>query len=187
MFAQLEDNRVRFPAALSPPPAPGDTVTLSRYDFGGFDGGPRFTLALADKTSYRFGDVPVPLALPEIPRNLELSFSFSTMRLQPRWDRSSDPDTIDGEVRYEVAVATSSAGLAEAAWGLSLGGGTSFLGEEIPVDPSFSYLVAVRAFDDFRNTSAPAVAEWSPPEEAPADEETASSNSSAPTDDEETP
>ena len=74
------------------------------------------------------------------------------------WSSSTDPDTLDRLITYQVNYSTSSV-LSDSGWQPV---GTSLSTSTVPVYPN-TYKIGVRAIDDFNNTSTPAVVDWNFP------------------------
>ncbi len=164
LFSELEDNRFAVKLASSSSDisfsSSTDYVTLAFYDFGGGGGGSqRLHLAAVDKTKYYFKDLPQNQNAPTRPGNFSVSFSTSTGRLNLAWSSSTDADTLDFLINYQINYSTSSL-LSDSAW-QSLGQAV-FSASLIPIFPN-SYKVGVRAADNFNNTSTAAVVDWSFP------------------------
>jgi hypothetical protein len=98
------------------------------------------------------------LAPPNPPPGLATSFDLGGSALNINWGVATDPDTVSTLLTYEYAVSTSTS-LDGATWQPV---GQSF-SARVPVIYPNSYLVAVRARDDFGNVSAPAAVSWNFP------------------------
>jgi len=158
----LEDQRFAVEASRNTGSgdfSPGDYITLAFYDFGGGGGGEqRFGLAAVDKTKYYFQTSTPPQASPSTPANLSLNFDEFHSALNLTWSGSADEDTLDYLITYEINYSTSSV-FNDSEW-QSVGNRKA---ATVEVVFGNSYMVGVRAVDDFRNVSAPATANWNFP------------------------
>lgn len=163
-FAKLEDARFTIPLSSSTSDvsfSPTDFVTLAFYDFGGGGGGSqRLRLAAVDKTKYHFQTVPAAQFSPPTPGDFSAAFNAVSGVLNLKWSSSTDADTRDAFITYELNVSTSSA-LADSAWDPV---GTSVFSTSIIPQYPNSYKLGIRAKDDWGNVSAPAMLEWSFPD-----------------------
>lgn len=99
-----------------------------------------------------------PLSPPEAPPNLSLDFDSFNLRVTASWASSTDADTGDNLISYEVNYASSTE-LAADGW-QSVGRAHTFT---FPVVFPSSYLFGVRARDDFGALSVTATIPWSFP------------------------
>ena len=136
-----------------------DYVTAAFYDFSYAGGGHQdFSLVAVDNTRHYFeSGVPVKSS-PTPPSDLTLSFNEDYSRLDMSWTSSTDPDSVDSGIIYQINVSTSSE-LLDGAW---ISNGTA-LSTSSAVVYGNSYMVGVRAMDEFGNTSGPASQSWSFP------------------------
>ena len=158
----FEDGRIMLAASLPSgfTPSPDDFVTLAFYDFGGGGGGRQiFTLAAVDKTEYHFQAAAPAREAPTSPQNLSAAFDETHIRLNLSWERSTDPDSPDSRIIYEVNQSTSTE-FSEDSW-QSMG---NSLSATLSLAFPNAYTLGVRAVDDFGNASPPAVLEWSFPD-----------------------
>ena len=93
---------------------------------------------------------PPPLTLPG---NITEDFNALTMQLTPSWSTSTDPDWPGNPLQYQMNYSTSTE-LSADGWGAT---------GPIPVVVGGSYLIGIRAVDDYGDVSAPATATWSFP------------------------
>lgn len=93
---------------------------------------------------------PPPLT---VPGNLTEDFNELTMQLNVSWSSSTDPDWPANPLHYEINYSTSTT-LSDSGWTAPA---------SIPVAVGNSYLIGVRALDNFGAVSAPATATWSFP------------------------
>lgn len=157
----IEDRRFAVPAESGGRPdfSPTDYVTLAFYDFAGGGGGEqRLGLAAVDRTEYRFRNEPPAHASPTTPGNFAIVFDSLASAITFTWSNSTDSDTLDRLIAYEVNYTTSSA-FSEAGW-RSVGADLFATGEVIFGN---SYLVGVRAVDDFGNASEQLTQAWNFP------------------------
>jgi hypothetical protein len=99
-----------------------------------------------------------PLAPPNQPADLSLSFDQFALALDVSWPASTDPDTNAGLLTYQFNVSTSTL-FDDAQWQLM----GNNLSTRISVALGNAYMVGVRAVDDFGNVSVPAVETWNFP------------------------
>ena len=162
LISRLEDQRFRVALASSTSQisfSPHDYLTLAFYDFGGGGGGSqRLQLAAVDTTKYYFQTAPAIQAAPTTPGNFSAVFDRASGKLNLGWSGSTDADTRDALIAYQINYSTSSV-LSDSGW-QSVGTVLSF--SFIPTFPN-SYKLGIRAIDDFGNISAPAVVDWSFP------------------------
>jgi hypothetical protein len=93
---------------------------------------------------------PPPLT---VPSNLTTSFDPTALTLGFSWSTSTDPDWAGNPLHYDVNYSTSSA-LADGGWGMTL---------PISLTPGNSYLLGVRAADNFGAVSATVTTTWNFP------------------------
>ena len=136
-----------------------DYVTAAFYDFSYAGGGAQnFSLVAVDETHHYFeSGVPVKNS-PVAPSGLTMSFDEDYSRLDLSWAASTDPDSIDSGLTYQINLSTSTE-LGSDAW---ISNGIA-LSTSSAVVYGNSYTVGVRAMDEFGNTSGPASQAWSFP------------------------
>lgn len=159
-FAKLEDARLTVSLSSSTSDisfSSNDYVTLAFYDFVG-GGSQLLRLDAVDKTKYYFKDTPQNQNAPTTPGNFSANFATSTGMLNLSWSSSTDADTLDYLINYQVNYSTSSA-LSDSDWQSV---GTSLSASTVPIYPN-TYKIGVRAIDNFNNTSTPAVVDWNFP------------------------
>ncbi len=93
-----------------------------------------------------------------MPANLSLNFDDFHSALNLTWFGSTDEDTLDYLITYEINYSTSSV-FNDSEWQLVGNRKATAVG----VVFGNSYMVGVRAVDDFRNVSAPAITNWNFP------------------------
>ncbi|HUX35602.1 MAG TPA: lamin tail domain-containing protein [Candidatus Paceibacterota bacterium] len=161
-FRKLEDSRLVVPLSSSTSDvsfSENDYITLAFYDFGGGGGGSQwFNLAAVDKTKYYFKDALQNQNAPTMPENFSVNYDNTRGKLNLSWSSSTDSDTLDYLIKYEINYSTSSV-FSDSDWQSV---STLLSTSTIPVYPN-SYKIGVRAVDDFNNASAPATAGWSFP------------------------
>lgn len=161
-FARLEDMRLAVPLASTTSDisfSSGDYVTLAFYDFGS-SGGARqfFNLAAVDKTKHYFMVNAPAQNAPTTPANLAASFSALSAKTSLTWSSSTDADTLDYLITYQINYSTSSV-LDASGWQSN----NNLLHSSFtPVFPN-TYKIGVRAVDDVNNASTPAEINWSFP------------------------
>lgn len=159
LWSELEDLHVLVKNTAAPGEE-DDFITLAffaLYQTGG--GNQTLKLVAVDATRYEFqADTPAHDA--PAPPALELSFDENKVALAVSVGTTTDADTLDANIAYELNYATSSA-LDESAW-QALGSGRS---KTFSVDPAAAYLIAARAVDDFGTVSAYATTTWSAPDD----------------------
>ncbi|NCN53043.1 hypothetical protein GW950_01095, partial [Candidatus Wolfebacteria bacterium] len=176
----LEDNHLLFELATTT-----DDVTLTSEDFvtigfyslaqsGG--GSQRFKLVGLDRNKYYYQESTPTHQPPNAPNNFELSLNESNSKLRIIWDKVDDTDTLDGLITYEINYTTGDL-LDENNWtdefdtNLNTGEAAEISGRafaKIFVESNSTYLIGVRAKDEFNNysntsTIAYEVSEISPP------------------------
>lgn len=113
-----------------------------------------------------------PQSAPSAPQNLSLAFDPMNYDLSISWASSTDPDTDDNLLTYEVNIVRSTATSSPLALNppnpaieFSESGWTSMVGFSTSIKVVFpeSDVIGVRAVDDFGNTSEPITANWSFP------------------------
>jgi hypothetical protein len=87
------------------------------------------------------------------PTNLAINFDPLNMQLNLTWSTSTDPDWIGNPLHYEINYSTSSI-LSDGDWEA---------GAQIPVTVGNSYLIGVRAADNFGDVSAVTTTTWNFP------------------------
>jgi len=154
LFSNLEDQRFTVKLASSTSDisfSSSDYTTLAFYDFeGGGGGSQRLKLAAVDTTNYHFQTTAATQNAPTTPGNFSVVLNSVNGKLDLSWTSSTDSDTRDSLIHYEVNFSTSSV-LSDSAWRST----TSLLSTStIPVFPN-TYKLGVRAVDDFSNASTP--------------------------------
>lgn len=139
------DNRLTLPVGADI--LPGDYLTVGYYGFyrmylggaSGEEGQKTFALIAKDNTKIMFSEA-VPAHLPpNPPKNMvsDIIVAADGMKLVIRWEPSTDPDTPDFLIGYEI----------------SYDGGVSWKktasGEKIPAVSGETHNIMIRAFDDF--------------------------------------
>lgn len=161
-ITKLEDLRLAVSLASSTSDisfSPSDYMTAAFYDFGGGGGGRVWLqLAAVDKTNYHFQAATAAQGIPAAPGNFSADFSASTGALNLSWSSSTDSDTLDYLIHYEVNFSTSTA-FDDSAW---VSTRDLLRASTIAVFPN-TYKLGVRAVDDFGNALAPSELTWNFP------------------------
>jgi hypothetical protein len=137
-----------------------DYITFAYYNHANYGStiyGAQFVLVATDARKIYLGEAPVEIA-PSTPSNLDLNFDSTSLQLKMSWASSTDPDSADLNITYEINVSTSTE-LASSAW-QSVG---KNLGAVISLAFGNQYLVGLRAKDDYGNYSEIASSSWSFP------------------------
>jgi hypothetical protein len=124
------------------------------YDYSPDGGGGYLQTIATDTTKYYFQTNVPPQSSPTTPVFATPVFDATVSRLRVGWQTSTDPDSPDSSISYEFNYSTSSA-LDDGGWGAPT---------EFPVVFGNSYLLGVRAKDDFGNLSGTATSTWSFPD-----------------------
>lgn len=160
----IEDHRLLIETSSSTSDillGPSDYVTVAFYDFAHSGGGTQNLFLVAiDKTRYSVQLLPPPQSPPTMPLLQLPDFDETSSELRLAWSTSTDSDSGDRSIRYEIALSTSSA-LSNADW-VDMGTETSVV---VPVVYPSAYLIGVRAKDDFDTLSPISIAEWAFPED----------------------
>lgn len=112
--------------------------------------GPFFPFVVMEGATATSTQTPPPLT---VPTNLAENFDELGMRLTLSWSTSTDPDWPGNPLHYEMNYSTSTT-LADDGWGAP---------DAIPVVFGNSYLIGVRAEDDFGDVSAAVTTTWNFP------------------------
>ncbi len=151
-WTRLEDNHFVIETASTTAQisfSPSDYVTVAFYSF--YDSGgtqQTFKLVAVDKTKYYFSSAPAGQAAPTTPVGLAASFNEDTSLVRLSWASSTDADTLDNLVTYEVAYTTST-DFSSSTWTST----NIFLYTSLNLNFGETYRIAVRAKDDFGNFS----------------------------------
>ncbi len=167
-IAKLEDLNLIVSLNNDQAPVAGDYFTLGFYTLTGNN---TQTLAAVDRQKYYFStDVPAH-ASPSVPADLELSYNSGTSLLRMIWDRSSDVDSLDNLLNYEINYSTTT--LSDSGWipapsaQMDAGEGSEINGRpftKISVEPNTTYNIAFRSKDDFGNVSDATTTSFSVPD-----------------------
>ena len=145
-----------------------DYFTVGMYSFFQSGGGVQsLKLSALDRNKYYFQNDAPAHQVPATPANFEFSFIEASSLLRIIWDDSLDSDTLDNLVEYEINYTNSFNVLDDNNWG-SLENVSLETDEnlevnnrpftKISVEPETTYLIGVRAKDDFGNYSDIAIA-----------------------------
>ena len=153
-----------------------DYISVGLYSFYTSGAGDqKFKLSALDRNKYYFQDTAPVHQIPSAPANLELSYNSASSLLRMVWDKSTDTDTVDGILNYQINYSDNGE-LNPDNWiskpDANLGQGeASEIGNgvftKISVEPEKTYLVGARTVDDFGNYSEVATATYSVPEAVP--------------------
>ncbi|MFH1246342.1 MAG: lamin tail domain-containing protein [Candidatus Liptonbacteria bacterium] len=141
-----------------------DYFTMAVYDFSGSGGGYQsLTLAARDYTRHYFSGVLPEEKAPDAPPDLTAEFNQSRMEITLSWTSSTDPDTPDGELSYEIGFSTSSA---SSITNWVSAGNPPYIMRSAPIAMEWGneYVFGVRAKDPFGNTSEVRTITWNFPE-----------------------
>lgn len=165
-FNHIEDNRfylIASPPAERPSFAPGDYLTAAFYATAGgnpSDGRyPYLRLVATDWRRYYFQTETPPHRPPAMNGLWSAHFDDQNSRLTVEWPPASDPDSLDGQLLYEIRYRP------DEPW-QALGRSLRHWRTATSAD---RLLIAVRARDEFGNYSTAAETRW-PAEEAAAGE-----------------
>jgi len=138
---------------------PTDFVTFAFYDLDhGGSGVQAFRLAAVDAARYHFQTSTPASAAPTVPTDLATIFDPFYSIITVLWHGSTDLDTKNNSLTYQINYSTSSA-LSDTGWQLV---GTPLATSTGVTFPN-AYTIGVRAMDDFGNVSAIATTTWSFP------------------------
>ncbi|MBI2278615.1 MAG: lamin tail domain-containing protein [Candidatus Brennerbacteria bacterium] len=173
-FSLLEDPHLRLTLASSSDALPlstSDYLTVAFYDYSTptlvYGGGRAFSLVATDTNQYHFSVSAPAFIAPHIPDSFTVEFDATSSRLIARWATSTDVDTLDNLLTYEVAFSTSTSP-AESDW-QSAGSqphadvdDQTFISHRYlrHVAPGDAFTIGVRAKDEFGVTSTPRTAAW---------------------------
>ncbi len=155
---ESEDNRFFFIANLSAPTS-DDYIALAFYQEQ-WKNGSYLTQVLTDATQYHFADTPPAHHAPTVPSDFALAFDPVHLQLKAQWSASRDSDSPDANISYQIRIIPDGGSESDALW--------QDYGKDIhvsiPVDiTKTGYTVAVRAVDEFGNTSDATSASWTLP------------------------
>ena len=169
LIVSLSDNQ--------PAPVDGDYMTIGFYSYAGNN---EQKLVAVDRTKYYFQDSVPSHESPSAPENIDLSFNQTNSLLRIIWDDSMDSDTLDSLIKYEINYMEgnedddeldSNNWISKPNASLEPGEASEIDGRsftKISVEPEKTYLIGVRAVDDFGNYSDTEISSYSVPEiEAP--------------------
>jgi hypothetical protein len=97
-----------------------------------------FKLLAVDKNHYKFSEDKPPRSNPSAPGNLQFSLDQGKAVLKTSWDKSSDPDTLDSLLKYEISYNDSPWKSVD-----------SLLYDKKVIEPGVTYNIKIRAVDDF--------------------------------------
>ena len=139
-----------------------DYISIGMYSFYTSGAGDQvFKLAALDRNKYYFQNTAPVHQSPSVPANLELSYNSASSLLRMVWNKSIDADTLDGILKYQINYSDSGElnpdnWIAKPDVSLEQGEAAEINGRpftKISVEPEKTYIVGVRAVDDFGNIS----------------------------------
>ncbi|MDP2704083.1 MAG: lamin tail domain-containing protein, partial [bacterium] len=166
VFSKLEDPHLIVKTASSTGAvnfSTSDYVTVAFYSFYDSGGGQQtFKLAAVDTTRRYFQNSPPVQVSPSAPLNLAASFDEGNAIVDVSWASSTDADTLNNSITYEITYTTSS-NLSGALWS-SVG---TLLSTSLDLNFGETYLIGARAKDDFGNISSSTEISYTVPTPAP--------------------
>ncbi|MBI3046029.1 MAG: lamin tail domain-containing protein [Candidatus Harrisonbacteria bacterium] len=161
-FSNLEDPHLLLELATTTDGVTftnSDFVAVGLYSFYQSGGGDqKFKLAALDRTKYYFQASAPTHQAPIFNGSLEINFDASQSELNLNWQNASDSDTLENLINYEINYSTTTE-LADWAWQNN----SSSITANKAVSAGDSFLIGVRAKDDFGNYSSVATTSWSYP------------------------
>jgi len=137
-----------------------DFITVAYYDLKETGGGRQdLEIVAMDKTKYYVGIVPERHS-PELEGDMSIFFDEGSSAIQISLPTSTDRDTLDSDLRYELNFSDQGESLNPDLWNTT----TTEKTYTRTVVPSDSFLIGVRSRDDFGNTSVVKTASWAYPE-----------------------
>lgn len=165
MLLPEEDGRLVLGATLPSEATSTDYATLAYYDAintGGiaFPAGENdFGLIATDARKIYFSEIPPEQTSPTKPEDISVNFDENLSKLNVFWATSTDIDSPDSEITYEINFSTSTE-FSSSTW-VTRGKTNS---TSIDVVYGDTYMVGARAVDDFGNASEPKTIFWSFPD-----------------------
>ena len=162
----IEDqNMILSLASDQSDPQSGDYFTVAAY---GYAGGNMQKLIAIDDMQYQFTDSVPEHQSPSAPENVEFTPSADGSTLRIIWSPSTDLDTLDHDISYELNYSESA--LSDSDWmpapkvpPLSSQEEAEIAGRpftRITVRPNTNYTIALRAKDEFGNVSSSTASEF---------------------------
>lgn len=169
-FTLLEDPSMRFTLASSTSAlslSSDDYVTLAFYDFYPFSVPRTMSFVAADMNRYRFSSTTPSLAAPALPDAFTAEFDATSSRLILRWATSTDADSLDDLITYDINFSTSTA-VSDAQWVSAEPQPRADLDDQTTISlrylrhvvPGNSFTVGLRAVDEFGTTSTLRTVAW---------------------------
>ncbi len=156
LVVQTKGNHFIVPVATTI--TDSDFVTVALYEEGENPATPKFIQTIKDVTHYTRASAPPPH---ESPTAVELQATLNLVRntIKTTWSATTDPDSLDGDIRYQVQLTTST--ISESAW---QDAGTANAAS-LPINLADThFIIAVRAQDEFGSTSAPSAKDLAAPD-----------------------
>jgi len=154
-----EDGRLAFNLDIfSTTTANSDYIRLAYYELTSSGGGSQELSHIASGPKiYLLSGLPTQ-QLPTTPANLNTSFDDLNSLVSLSWEKSTDADSADSEITYEIQFSTSTE-LSTSSW-TNFGKTLSYVST---VEYPNNYLIGLRAKDDFGNYSEPVTKTFSFP------------------------
>ncbi len=143
-----EDGRLAFnPNILATTTVGGSYVKIAYYELTHAGGGSQDLSHIASGPKIYLAGLPAQ-QIPTTPGSFVINFDDLNSALNLSWEKSTDLDSPDSEITYEVQVSTSTE-FSTSTW-TNIG---RVLATNTPIETPNSYLLGVRAKDDFGNYS----------------------------------
>ena len=161
--AKLEDPHLLFELAKTADEVNftnQDFVTVGMYSFADSGGGSqRYRLSAMDRNKYYFQDEALAHQRPVLEGELSFEFNSGRSILELNWEKATDSDSLDNYLTYEINYSVT--GQFESENWEAIGAEERAIKQ---VSPGNSFLIGVRAKDDFGDYSEIKTIEWSYPE-----------------------
>ncbi len=161
--AKLEDPHLLFELAKTADEVNftnQDFVTVGMYSFADSGGGSqRYRLSAMDRNKYYFQDEVLAHQRPVLEGELSFEFNSGRSILELNWEKATDSDSLDNYLTYEINYSVT--GQFESENWEAIGAEERAIKQ---VSPGNSFLIGVRAKDDFGDYSEIKTIEWSYPE-----------------------
>ncbi|MDP3975265.1 MAG: lamin tail domain-containing protein [Candidatus Jorgensenbacteria bacterium] len=175
-FSLLEDPHLRLTFASSSNVftlSESDYLTVAFYDYSTPTWAcacRMFSLVATDATRYHFGSSTPSFATPELPDALTTEFDDTSSRLIVRWATSTDVDTLDNLLTYDITFSTSTVP-SESEWESAGPQPHADLDDQTFIShrylrhvmPGDTFTIGIRAKDEFGVTSTVRTTVWQYP------------------------